>query len=316
MSKHLNYISSILFPQKGIGLNIYIEKLIDEKIYSKDYSSSLKLLIKRIDEFSKIYNVSIRTDTLSKSLLNKFINFMRSDTYQLQHNTICTYFSRLKTVLSRAQADGYLVNISYKDIILKPEQNSLIYLSEDELLKIYNCPQLSDEANRVRDAFLIQSYTGLRISDFSNLLCENINIEKNIIYKKAKKNRKIVKIPIHWIVREILEKYDYKLPKLPSIQAYNYTIKRICKKAGITDKIVCEYEKGMEYKQVIKEKYELVSSHTARRSFATNLFIAGLPLPIIMLFTGHKTVNSLLMYINITNEDIFQYAKTNTFFYK
>ena len=52
-----------------------------------------------------------------------------------------------------------------------------------------------------------------------------------------------------------------------------------------------------------KYKWQLVSTHTARRSFATNLYLSGFPAISIMKITGHRTEASFLKYIRITQRD-------------
>jgi integrase len=101
----------------------------------------------------------------------------------------------------------------------------------------------------------------------------------------------------------VLNKYPEQLPKIPTDQHFNRQLKIICKLAGIDEPTMAEVKtNGMT---VIRQvpKYELVTSHTARRSFATNLYRRGIPSTQLMLLTGHKTEGAFLRYIKVSRED-------------
>ena len=110
-------------------------------------------------------------------------------------------------------------------------------------------------------------------------------------------------IPIHPYVTQILKKYKNELPKIPSNQKFNEYIKEVAKEVGIDDNISIQKRKGnFNYDKAIP-KYELISSHTARRSFATNAYLSGIPPISIMMITGHKTETAFMKYIKISSEE-------------
>lgn len=115
-------------------------------------------------------------------------------------------------------------------------------------------------------------------------------------------------------MRLILEKYDYELPKLPSNQKFNDYIKEVAKLAKINEPIYSDKQKGdFSFKKTVP-KWELVTSHTARRSFATNAFIAGVPTISIMKITGHKTESSFMKYIKISDKENALRLRSHSFF--
>ena len=105
------------------------------------------------------------------------------------------------------------------------------------------------------------------------------------------------------MVDKILEKYNGELPVSISNQKFNQYIKEVCKHAGLNSMVSKSITKGGIPRSKNYKKWELVSSHTARRSFATNLYNSGFPTISIMAVTGHKTEKAFLLYIRVTPEE-------------
>ena len=153
----------------------------------------------------------------------------------------------------------------------------------------------------MRDLFLFGAWVGLRFSDFSNVKFENIvQIEGDYFIKMVtQKTKELVIIPCNNVVLEIFEKYKDRtnlLPKTISNQKFNEYIKEVCKLASFD-------EKGRIASKPKEELYSLISSHTARRSFATNYYLQGFPTLDLMKITGHKTEKSFLKYIRVSKLD-------------
>jgi integrase len=123
-------------------------------------------------------------------------------------------------------------------------------------------------------------------------------------------------VPIHTFVLNILERYGYNLPKVINNQKFNEYIKEICKQASIEETIIIHETKGNLKYSKTEPKYSLVSTHTARRSFATNAFIAGIPTVQIMKITGHKSERVFMKYIKITAKENAARLKLHPFFNK
>ena len=207
-----------------------------------------------------------------------------------------------------------------------------IYLTEQELLKLHTLKidaQLIKSGfeeeldswqterkirayTKARDMFLIGAFTGLRISDYSRLMPENITDKVRI---KAKKTGINSVIPIHWVVQEIIDN-GYDFATTMTDQKLNKHIKEVARLAGITAEIVYSKNVGGKQVQKSKKKYELISSHTARRSFATNAYKAGIPTVSIMKITGHKKESTFLKYIKISEEENADILMKHDFFKK
>lgn len=218
-------------------------------------------------------------------------------------NTIGKYIQDIKTIMNAATADGLNTNLQYKSPRFKAisEESENIYLSEKELQILSNYDFSKHPAlERVRDLFLIGSYTGLRFSDFTRIdktTIQNGNI--NIIQQKT--GKKVV-IPLHPVVVDIWNRYGEQLPRTISNQKFNDYIKQACKLAGIDEPITKHFTKSGIKTATTAPKWEYIGAHTARRSFATNLYLSGFPALSIMQITGHKTEKAFLRYIKVTGE--------------
>lgn len=234
-----------------------------------------------------------------------FTAYLRST--GLATNTIGKYIRILKAVLNEATEKGINKTTAYKSHRFKvvEEESENIYLDEDELELLHSLDlSQNTRLERVRDLFLVGAWTGLRFSDFIRIKQENI--KGNYIEIEQQKTRKRVLIPLHPVVLEIWEKYDKKLPPNITNQKLNDYIKEVCELAGLNKHEHKAITKGGVKRSQRFEKWELVSSHTARRSFATNLFLDGFPTLSIMQVTGHKTEKAFMKYIKVTPE---QHAK-------
>ncbi len=105
------------------------------------------------------------------------------------------------------------------------------------------------------------------------------------------------------MVESILNKYDGELPDVPSNQKVNDYLKEVGEIAEINAPFKKSITKGGVKQTTVYKKWEVLSTHTARRSFATNAYNAGVPSLTIMAITGHKTETSFLKYIKVTPKE-------------
>ena len=155
----------------------------------------------------------------------------------------------------------------------------------------------------MRDLFVIGCYTGLRFSDLSQISTDNFINNGTQIKLKTEKTGELVVIPLHKTVKEIIKKYNGQIPEAMSNPKMNLHIKRIARMAKIKDKTMTSITKGGEKQTTVREKWEQVTVHTARRSFATNMYLLDIPTISIMKITGHKTEKAFLLYIKISQEE-------------
>ena len=233
-------------------------------------------------------------------------------------NTIGGFIKKLKCVLRAAESRGYPVNPAYKSTEFKAQSSvdvDTIYLTREEVERFekVDLTQKEDGKNLelARDIFLVGVWTAQRVSDYNNLKPENIKVVDNngtpmtYISIHQQKTGRLVEIPCNAKVREILNKYPKGLPHL-SDQKINKYIKDIGKMAKIDEVVEV---KGSRGGQVIKEyykKYELICTHTARRTGATLMYLDGIAIYDIMKVTGHKSVTTLEKYIRADKLEVAQ----------
>jgi site-specific recombinase XerD len=229
-----------------------------------------------------------------------WIEFLQDHDKKFSTNTIGGFIKILKIFMNDATDKGINSNMAFKKgFTVLEEEAEDIYLTIDEIEKIENLDLTEMPGkDKVRDLFLIGCWTGLRLSDYKTIISKDI--QDGFIVKKQQKTEQPVVLPIHPTVKRIFEKYDNKLPEPISDQKFNDALKVIAKKAKIKDKVHISITKGGIKKSKAYEKWQHVSSHTARRSFATNLYKQGFPALSIAKLTGHKTEQAFLKYIKVT----------------
>ena len=189
----------------------------------------------------------------------------------------------------------------FKEVPVRREITKQIALSKDDIKQLSGV-DLSNNSRleRVRDIFLVGCYTGMRYSDFKRIKASNVS-DNLITIREVKDKSKTLQIPITDRVREILEKYNMELPVI-SEQKFRDYLKEVFKIAGFTKLSTKSKKIG---KQVYEEEvpmYELISTHTARRSFITIMLNSGVPDKAIMKITGHKSINNFQVYYRPSNE--------------
>ena len=292
-------------PDKKITLLKFIELYIEEsKVLKsantiKSYNTSQKHFKEYIDNLGK----GLDFEDIDLEFYNKYLGFLTI--LNLSQNSIGKEVKNLKVFLNEATERGINNRMDFKRKKFKKptEDNDKIYLTQQDIDTIYKLDLSKKKAHeKARDLFVIGCCTGLRFSDFSMINKENI-FDGNKLKIRTQKTGEVVIIPMHKYVKEIIEKYNNELPRLISNQKLNDYLKDIGEEAEIKETFETSITKGGKLVKDIKMKYELISSHTARRSFATNLFIADVPSITIMKITGHRTEKSFLRYIRISQEE-------------
>lgn len=163
---------------------------------------------------------------------------------------------------------------------------------------------------------MISSYTGLRISDAKRLKKQNIFTlhGKSYFQIHSHKTSKPLSIPVHPVVQEILDKRDGDLRKGMPDQHINYALKEIGRIAGLDEEVEKTITKGGQPRVEKFKKYELICTHTGRRSFCTNAYRAGVPSLDIMTISGHKTERSFMLYLKLGESQKAQKMGEHPFF--
>lgn len=291
----------------------FIMEMVNKKNKSVSYKSQYRVLVKHVTEFSEKQDCVVYTNSVTEDFIEDFINYLRDK--NMRNNTVKGLIEKIKAMTKKAGNYGYAVNRTFDEISVPEEDTCSIALSMNDITRIYYFNGLTNRQEKIRDLFVVGCLTGMRYSDYSTLTHENI--QNDIIVKKTKKTGVTVHVPIHSYIRELLKKYDGELPKDISIQHFNRSIKTICKKIGLTETVVFTRTVGHS---VITESYEMwqvISSHTARRSAATNMYNSGRMKTLqIMLITGHTTEKNFFRYIKVGREENAKTLSNDIFFRK
>jgi integrase len=235
----------------------------------------------------------------------KFTKVMLQNGYAI--NTTTNAIKFLKMICKHARMHGMSTKIDLYEVKAKNHKVLWPYLSFSDLEKIAKTEYPTDYLQNAADWLIISCNTGQRISDFMKFTksriykdhnIEGIQLYIDIIQEKTETS---VSIPIVAEVQEILDKREGEFPRPISDQIYNTYIKKVCKIAGITEMIKGTKNNPESNRNVtgIFPKYELVSSHIGRRSFATNYYMSGrYNMSDIMEITGHSSEKTFLLYIN------------------
>lgn len=311
----------------------YMQKYIDRYTPVRNIITVRKYYtaMHKLQEYEKITRKKFTFEDIGIDFYNNFQAWF----YTLGYAD--NYFGVIIKIVKQMHREARFVDklhtnedIQHKDFIVVKKDSDNIYLSEEELLQIHeldisteliikNFPDLN--AQRVkqkitslilaRDRFLIGAYTGLRVSDFGRL--SEANIDNKYIRIKTVKTGSDTVVPIHPIIREIIAS-DFDASVTISDQKINNRVKELAMLSGICEDITVTKHVGGKMVEVVEPKYKLVSSHTARRSFATNAYKAGVPTLAIMKITGHTKESTFLKYIKVSAEENAEMLSRHPFF--
>ena len=224
-------------------------------------------------------------------------------------NTVANKCVQLIGIIKRAEAYNLIdIHESKLDRYAKPKSRqgneNEIYLSEDDINKIYSL-KLSGKEEIVRDLFVLQCWTGQRFSDIQSLnkgIIKNTTNGQVLEIVQTKKTHRVT-IPLFPITTEILRKYNFDLPTTAKNTTLNY-LKKIGLKAGLTEEHIVTEDRGGKVTNSIKQRWELIGTHTARRSYISNMLKRGYDSHLLMKITGHTTEEAFKRYVKISSGDV------------
>lgn len=301
----------------------YINKFYELRKLDSSISPStnqkFKTLLDKVTLYQKDIKTEIKISSIDKEFLLRFKHWLM-DKSKLMESTANRTIKNLKTILLDASNNGIVLNPQIYTFKIQSIKSEKVFLSFEEIEQIKNAKIIGENNLTIaRDWLIIGCYTGQRVSDL-------LRMDKSMIYTKTNNEGKEfelieltqqktgaeVSIPIHQEVKEILKKYNNNFPPVFSQTSssnetlFNRYLKQVCKIAGINTIVKGKvYDEKLE-RNVIeeKEKYNFVTSHICRRSFATNFYAdARFTTPQIMAITGHRTEHVFLEYIGKKSKD-------------
>lgn len=316
----------IIVDEEEQHLVAFAIKYREETNKSYNTKKSYQTTINKLIEYEEIFNTKLRFIDIDMDFYNKFNKWLLESTYKkggeqvhYTKNYIGTIFKNISKFMTASQGKIHQFD-GHKDADFKvqTEETDAIYLNQDEIQKIYdlviteellrehgyknhNLKASINSLNEERDRFLFGCFTALRHSDYSRL--DALHFNDDIIRIWTVKKDKKVFIPMHYQLRELLERRGNVLPSPISDQKHNKQIKAIGMLAGINDDVSLTKTRGGQRTEKVKKKYEFITSHTARRSGATNMYLAGVDLKFIQDILGHSKIEQTISYIKVSAED-------------
>lgn len=316
INSHINAKKNIAPSTVSMFKQVKMHVLVFSELVSKKQLAEYnKLGNKSKSKYEFVQTRLLDFDQINSDYVERFKDYLFEQTFettirgekQVVHykkNYIAKLLARLKHFTDAASQKGL---IAY----FKPNQTSKIdtedidsvYTDFEMLERWIKLKLPNKEEQIVRDKYFFNCFLGMRFSDLNNLekhffTERKIKGETFIVYSgRSKKTDRRQEFIVHKNAVSILQKYDFEMPKV-SEQNYNELLKQIAYKAGFTKLVRIRETRGNE--QIFSDvpEWQLISSHTGRRSFCTNFYNEGVATQAIMSISGHKTEREFLKYIN------------------
>lgn len=311
------------------GFFDYFDEFTAEMGARNDWTAStfgkFAALKKHIADFAP----AIEFADLDNNGLTKFVEFLRN-TLDMRNSTIGKQLGFLKWFLRWATQKGYNQETAYQQFSpkLKATENKVVFLEWDELMKVYcyEFPEVGTVLNladhngikyekrttvgkrtleQVRDVFCFCCFTSLRYSDVANLKRSDVYADHITI--TTIKTADTLKIELNKYAHAILDKYEgVELPfnrALPVVsnQRMNEYLKELGEICGLNTPITEIYYKGNQRIENVLPKWQMIGTHTGRRTFICNALMLGISPQIVMKWTGHSDYKAMKPYIDIAD---------------
>lgn len=282
----------------------FIKELISNSAKKPNTIKNYKQTLKQLIEFKAAKKTELSFDKIDLTFYENFMKYCYEKNFST--NTIGGFVKNIKVFMNEAFDRKLTTNIEYKNRKFKTleEQTENIYLTTKEIEHLYNLDlSKNTRLEKVRDMFIICCYTGLRYSDLIQLNNNNLIENQTMLKIKTEKTGETVIIPLHQYIKNILLKYNGIPQYNISNQKMNEYLKELGELAELKDKIFITATKGGKQQNNGFKKYEKITVHTGRRSFATNAFLMNIPTISIMKITGHRTEKAFMKYIKISQTE-------------
>ncbi|MDQ1162893.1 integrase [Chryseobacterium sp. SORGH_AS 447] len=258
-----------------------------------------QVFMRLMEKFEGFLCRRIFPEEIDSTFIADFYAFGRQEEYT--ESTLNRSAEFIKTILNFAEKKGIRTQVRQLEIPKYREVRKVMILEEKEIKKIKKS-RVPKDLQQAKDWLIISCYTGQRISDFMRF---NINQLLTIDGKQCisfvqQKTRKEIVLPLHPVVLKIMNRYGNAFPEPLDQGLYNEQIKKIAALSKIDTPVKIRKRVGFRGKEMDAEKWQNISSHIGRRSFASN-FYGKIPTPLLMQATGHSTEQMFLNYINPVN---------------
>lgn len=295
-------------PEEVVRLTLldYYQALLDSNVSiakntRKAYITNARFMLRYQESIGRVLYVS----DIDGRFKDSFMKYCRDNGYP--ESTLKGQLQRLKAVCLYAESRGEAIHNQVKNLSkgIKKQASQNVFLTPSEIDDIIALELEDKLLESARDWLVISCFIGQRSVSLLKLTKDNIDTKTNTIRLTQVKTKASVVIPILPQVSAILKKYNGDFPpQFSKSTAHNYSlyntaIKTVCKLAGINEKVKGRVSAVGDRKNelVVKEKWELVTSHIGRRTFCT-MYYTKINLQVLMSISGHQTETNFLKYIN------------------
>lgn len=286
------------------------------KIIEKKTVGHHEIVLKRFERFLNYKHLVASSFSIFNKNFEREMEQWMLGVEEYSANTVAATFSVMKVWLKQAEEEGLITDKSFHSWKSKGADVQHIYLNDAELEAIYKLNfddilKLHPNAKyeETRDIFILAANIGIRYGDLSSLNKSNWDIKNKMVEIHTHKTGATVLVPLTSTVIELYKKYNGKFPTPRDKSRFNEQLQKIGELAGINQTIYIKKNVGGKVVIEEKKKYELISSHTARRSFATNLYLRCKNARLVMNFTGHTTEENFRKYICVEKSEYVEMAR-------
>lgn len=275
----------------------------DARMIEKGLTDGTREVYKSLKALLKAYSPDVSMKQIDDKWMQGLILHMCEE--GMTNTTQSNYYRVLKTFLT-----AHDIELTFKPTF-RTAENEVVYLTAEELHNIYKVELVVDNRDKkysesvmraVRDIFVVQCLTGLRHSDMSNIYKDNIQEDDGgkYIILTTKKTMKRIKIYFNDRATHILEQWDWTLPTY-KLEVMNRWLPEIAKQAGVNGRV--EVVRMIGSKRIVehKQKWEVIKTHTARRTFISLMLEAGESVTTVRSITGHTQLSSFSRYVAVSD---------------
>ncbi len=293
------------------------KRLIPEsgKRYETNTLRAFSTSLRHLEAFTRTTRYQLTFDAISERFYRQFTTYLTAA--NLGQNSIGKIIKNIKTLLTLAYKEGYHQNRAFESFKKPKETTTAVYLTSTDLETLYHLDLTQNSRlERVRDLFLVGCYTGLRFSDWNKVLPENLKQinGQTVLRIRPTKTDIPVAVPVRSELAAILSKYEGLLPSIPSNQKTNEYLKEVMQLAGINEGVSVTKTVGGRRSSKVYYKWQLVSTHTARRTFATLAILGGVADRLVMKMTGHKSEPAFRQYLRMEAEEVAVLLASHDYF--
>ena len=305
------HLTEVFKPKKNIANNVielYSEFLKEKKDQGTVTARTLQkynVVFSKYKAFCSKQSKTYKIKELDDDFYVAFLAYLRHND-KLNDNTLARYLTFFKTFVIWCNRKGFDVNNDYTNVSVKKYQSDDVALNSKEVEILENA-DLNGSDEKARDLFLIGVYSGQRFSDYS--VFERADIQGEFIIKRSEKTESHSIIPLHDKLKNLLHKYDWRLPKISS-QKFNVRIQSVCKDLGFDNEIKKTTYRGSQKTIELLPLWKMVASHTARRTYITLMAEKGMADHFIMAVTGIKDAKTLSKYKKLNKNNLFTISES------